>query len=362
MKTHSGWFQIIGVPICVFLVILTAVPRPLNGQEAIYISPALSLLIQDADQIYAQSAGTSMQQFFDNGPSNAAIVMGLVMHGQKLTTSINPGLSQNYEALRQEAHEFLGQLARVHGYRNPLDGQPMTGEILAQIFDRNASGAYNAWAVENSLPNPAHIPRSMILLQVSPESLARLHLRPPSSVTLFGLEAPAVGISEDIGVMERYLGGGSPTSIPEAGLTSIREEDIIGVWYAYEVGLDSSGHPKYRLVPGRTIEFRPTGPSGHYQGIASDSDWRYVLDRVLSPEQTRSPAHKRYTDGSYSYLEFDGRVHGRLYAGFEGWPQGVVDEGLTLRVSLNKYNRRQLTINISGSLSVEHVFYKEPPM
>jgi len=180
MRTRVVDFFMVGRHFRALFLLAVLFPLPLQAEQSrIFMShsEAVTALIQQADQTYARAANTSIQHFFNNIPVNAAICMGLAMHGQKQLAEQTPGYQDHYEALRREVHEFLGNLAKAHNFKNPFDGQPMDRQFLAGIFDSNASGAYNQWAVENRMPDPGVVRQPLILDRVTPQSLAKLHLK-----------------------------------------------------------------------------------------------------------------------------------------------------------------------------------------
>lgn len=176
----------------VLLIVFLCYGSIMTGQTPISHSNALSALIQQADQTYARSSNNTMQHFFNNIPVNAAICMGLAMHGQKLLASQDDRYQIHYEMLRHEAHMFLGELARAHDFTNPFDGTPLTPQLLCEIFDTNASGDKNQWAVQNRLPNPGTVRQPMILSMVNIEPAGALPLKKNDSIRLLDQTADRV--------------------------------------------------------------------------------------------------------------------------------------------------------------------------
>ena len=194
MRTRVVNFFMVGRHFRALFLLAVLFPLPLQAEQSrIFMShsEAVTALIQQADQTYARAANTSIQHFFNNIPVNAAICMGLAMHGQKRLAEQTPGYQDHYEALRREVHEFLGNLAKAHNFKNPFDGQPLDRQFLAGIFDSNASGAYNQWAVENRMPDPGVVRQPLILDRVTPQSLAKLHLK-DDSIRLLDRTGPIV--------------------------------------------------------------------------------------------------------------------------------------------------------------------------
>jgi hypothetical protein len=118
----------------VFCIIAAFLSPWLAAQAVLNHSDALTALIQQADRTYARAAHTSIQHYFNNIPVNAAICMGLAMHGQKRIADPNPQYLKHYEALRREAHEFLEGLAKAHHFEEPFrwpaDGPAVPGRDL----------------------------------------------------------------------------------------------------------------------------------------------------------------------------------------------------------------------------------------
>jgi len=157
--------------LCVIMSLLWAA---VAGQTAIPVSDALVALAQQADQYCARHFGATQQQLLENDPEGAAVCLGLAMHGQFVQVVSSPVQERRFKALRLEVFDFLNGLAEAHGNRNPRDGNAMNGLFLCTIFDSNASGAQNSWAVQNGLPDPGRAGMPMILSRVSAWSIERV--------------------------------------------------------------------------------------------------------------------------------------------------------------------------------------------
>jgi hypothetical protein len=270
----------------VFCIIAAFLSPWLAAQAVLNHSDALTALIQQADRTYARAAHTSIQHYFNNIPVNAAICMGLAMHGQKRIADPNPQYLKHYEALRREAHEFLEGLAKAHNFRNPLDGQPMDRQSLAAIFDSNASGEQNQWAVQNRLPDPAAVRQPFILDRVTPQSLAKLHLKDDSdSIRLLDQTAPPV-IQED----PRHRQNPAPPPGCPASY-------VVGTWWLqksftktiHRYEITQTGDCTFVMRSPETadhLEFRYSGEWSrgfqHDSGIWIPSAPRFILTRIRS--------------------------------------------------------------------------------
>ncbi|MFZ5949725.1 MAG: hypothetical protein ACOYXC_03405 [Candidatus Rifleibacteriota bacterium] len=214
---------------------LFALSNEVYCQTPLNYSKALGAIIQQAEQTYATAHNTNMQYLLNNIPLNAAILMGLAMHGQKLIIDRDPSYKMHYEALREEAHEFLNGLAQAHNFQNPFDHQPLPAKFLQDAFDSNASGQQNNWAIQNNLPNPALVQQPLVLNLVTPESLGKLHLRDDSnSINLLGQIAPPANRN-----WNQPQNANSPGSDPgQTNQAPISPTQILGRWQMLAHGSD----------------------------------------------------------------------------------------------------------------------------
>ncbi len=269
------------------LAVLFSLPLPAEHARIFMSrSEAVTALIQQADQTYARAANTSIQHYFNNIPVNAAICMGLAMHGQKRLAEQTPGYQDHYEALRREVHEFLGNLAKAHLFKNPFDGEPMDQQSLAKIFDSNASGEQNQWAVQNRLPDPAAVRQPFILDRVTPQSLAKLHLKDDSdSIRLLDQTTPPV-IQEDPRPRQNPA---PPPGCPASY--------VVGTWWLqksftktiHRYEITQTGDCTFVMRSPETadhLEFRYSGEWSrgfqHDSGIWIPSAPRFILTRIRS--------------------------------------------------------------------------------
>jgi len=302
MRTHVDDF-FTGIRFFLLFSLLAMLFSPLTrSQTALSISPALSALIQQADQTYARSDNQSIQYFFDKIPLNAAIIMGLAMHGQKRIADQDPRYRSQYEALRQEAHEFLGGLAKVHNFINPYDGQPMDPQFLAMVFDSNALGEQNQWAVQKGLPNPALVQQPLILNMVAPESRGRFFANEnPNEIRLLDQVAPPVQVPE------RYTQPSPPpVSQPEPQRQPISQGAILGSWQ--KVSRDCAWFSENSTRLNNYISFSPGGGRDLYVGRSDADTFRIRSENQVDPFTIKYTAVWENPNGQMLYL-----VHGKEF-------------------------------------------------
>lgn len=285
------------------LMILSLVLSPAaHPQAALNTSPALGALIRQADQTFARPVNVSIQDYFNRIPVNAAVILGLAMHGQKRIADRDPLYLWQYEALQQEAHEFLGELARVHNFTNPYDGTPMGRDLLVGIFDSNASGEQNQWAVRNGLPDPSFVEQPLILNLVTPESLGRLHLRSDANeIRLLDQAAPPVPSPEPFPAPNL-----PPATRHDPQKQSITPAAVVGSWQlTTDCSIDAT-KPRGDLY----LEFRRGVGRDLYVGVSSgggDTDtFRITSENQRDPYSVEFTAVWENPRGQAAYL-----VHGK---------------------------------------------------
>ena len=138
-----------------------------SAKITIQTSVALRAVFDQAEKTYmVHIYDLNMQVALKESPDTLATQVGLVLQRQKLYLNQNPGYGSRYEALHNEALDFLGQLARAHNYRHPTYGSELTVATIEKSFYAALNGDMNEFYIGLFQVDPANVNLPFILNQV----------------------------------------------------------------------------------------------------------------------------------------------------------------------------------------------------
>lgn len=184
---------------CLALVFLVTY---INNLEAanLQASPALQTIFNQAEATYIKPyfSDITINSALNKSPETFAVNIGLTMQRQFKYLRSNPAYVSRFEALREEALAFMGQLAMVHNYRHPTDNSDLPAMRLRSAFYAGLNGELNAMLINKYGLDPANVRLPFMLSQVPPPKNTGggviehggLHVKKKNEINLFGQIAP----------------------------------------------------------------------------------------------------------------------------------------------------------------------------
>jgi len=138
-----------------------------SANTTIQTSAALRTVFDQAEKTYmVHIYDLNMQVALNESPDILATHVGLVLQRQKSYLSQNLGYTTRFETLRNEALEFLGQLARTHNYNHPTTGSELSADQMKSNFYDALNGDMNKFYIDLFNVDPANVNLPFILNQV----------------------------------------------------------------------------------------------------------------------------------------------------------------------------------------------------
>lgn len=207
---------------------------PISGfaDTTLHSSTALDTIFQQSERTYLRALGSNTQEAISNAPEVFASLVGLTMQQQfeQLRDYRNRAYSSHYEALKDEALDYMAQLAQAHSYRNPADGSNMPADRLMMAFLNGLKLDTSKLMFGTLNPNDVKFP--FILSQVElpansgGDERGRLYVKPNNEINFLGIVAPpAEGDSPYVGKLPEKTSQPEPNvytqknNVPTATLT-----------------------------------------------------------------------------------------------------------------------------------------------
>ena len=214
---------------CLILACLF-MPNYSLAETRVDTSTALDTLFRQTEDTYLRALGVSKQEALNQAPEVFANLVGLTLQQQlkQLDEYKNHKYLSRYEALQDEALSFMGELARAHNYRHPIDGSDMSEYRLKAAFYNGVKQDASNMRFGNT--NPADVRLPFILSQVElPVSSGggehgKLQVKPTNEIDFLGQVSPPAEYSYEEGTpLNRPQNPNDSTSaLPLTGCSSAK--------------------------------------------------------------------------------------------------------------------------------------------
>lgn len=147
------------LPLLVFLLTLS-MPQAVSAEK---IPPGVLMILTQAEQVYIKPIGKTTKYYYLKNPVSYASILGLTFHRQVIYAKQKRKYKKELNTLAKELYAYIKHLAKVHHYKNPRNGKPMSEKFLLSKFQYAAKGKMNEWVIKNKGIDPRGTQVSMIL-------------------------------------------------------------------------------------------------------------------------------------------------------------------------------------------------------
>jgi len=148
--------------VCFVFVLTTPAP----AAKDMNLSLELRKLIGQAESTYFSKFGKTANETVNANPMSFASILGLTLQRQGNYSDQYPQYNDHYWVLRKQCNELIARLAKMHKYKDPETGSPMSAQKLQGEFLIGLQGKANAFFIQRFGINPATVNTPMILAQV----------------------------------------------------------------------------------------------------------------------------------------------------------------------------------------------------
>jgi hypothetical protein len=189
----------------------------------------LNALINQAESTYLKPMGMDFDTALNQYPDALATAMGLALQRQMQYVNEGAVPIYPYSRLRQQATEYLQEIARRHNYRHPTSGISMGKDYMQEKLMDNAAGFFNEAFFKKYGINPSAIDLPLIIgdkpAQNSVQDLAKFHQKQDDdAITLFGQKMKAADGPD------MPAPAPSPPLAPQVQRRKVVPDSIIGGW------------------------------------------------------------------------------------------------------------------------------------